>query len=841
MEAYMAFEEWRTNRQIHEGRKPIVAANGIIESLFITPDGSAMQRSSDGTTRHMLMYDGITDTDHSAVGSEKGIVTTRSPDGTRHRWLMHGIISVDNGRDFYAALSTKGVMYTWGNGVAGQLGRDDGDYTNPRPVHALKGRRVVSMSAGSTHCIAVTDHGEAFVWGSISGLIHIPSPTRVHALAGIRVRGASAGLSHILIVTEDGALYSFGENQHGQLGHSGSSDRATPTIVGALRHMRIASAAAGAQHSLAMTEGGSVLTWGGHNHTSGITTPAFVLGALEQVKVCYISAGDGASAAISVSGELFTWWSGNESGHRTTMESPSRIGISGEFTEKVSIGSQETLAVTANGSVFCWNTHTNLHHTADHIQSPRLIKDIRCSPADGRTTRQRLTDPVTQKNTDMLEQIALLQAIAPERAIVHLVALLRGNNRMMINEHALRELRDITTRYPELTWAIANADVIETLVALMNDRDGDGHNRDAKAAAMLLQTLTMHTTISSETARAFVQAHTTIAPLVALLRAGSDTDSEHVNRAAALALSVIATDADNRFRIANTDAITHLVGLLNHHSDTVAAAAAHTLRMMFAYISDTGAIPALVELLRRPGTQAAACWALANLAMIATNRIAIEEAGAIVPIIAILQSHGEAAASALRNLAVRTENNAAIALAGAVRPLVSLLESHHGNGTNAAAAGALSNLAKDNDAQQEIAEAGAIPKLVPLLRVRDVRDGSHLTRDEVTVITTVTSALMNICQASETRKQVVDMGGIAHLVELLSTGVDDLTVAAARVLSNLSIDTENRMKIADSGAIPYLLQMYTRGDDAKAAAKTMLQRLLMDTTVKNAFIQRYGL
>ena len=478
----MVFDEWRTTRQINEGRKPVAAANGILASVFAASDGSLMQRSSDGVIRRLLMYDGTVDGENEAVFLADGLVVKRSSDGTLHRWLTDAaIVTVDCGRDFYVALSAKGVVYTWGNGTAGQLGHGGGT-DDPMPVRRLDGRRVVSVSARSTHCIALTDRGDAFAWGTIGELLHDPTPVRIALPTGVRVRSASAGMSHILLVTEDGALYSFGENKYGQLGHGGSVDRRTPTLVRALDRIRIASAAAGARHSLALTDGGSVLTWGGHNYKVGISTPAFVDGMLETVKVCYISTGENASFAVAVSGDTYTWWSVNDALYDGinvydgyTMGSPTLVqrDSADNVIDKISVGTRETLFVTKSGIVFNWDTETRREHR---------LTDMDCSPADGRIPQARLVDPVSHKRVAQWERISVqLASNTPTSILASLVAMLSTNvdSECELAADALMTLSMNSTHH----MAIVALGAIRPLVALLS---AGGSDRLTRCVAVTL-------------------------------------------------------------------------------------------------------------------------------------------------------------------------------------------------------------------------------------------------------------------------------------------------------------------------------------------------------------------
>ena len=130
------------------------------------------------------------------------------------------------------------------------------------------------------------------------------------------------------------------------------------------------------------------------------------------------------------------------------------------------------------------------------------------------------------------------------------------------------------------------------------------------------------------------------------------------------------------------------------------------------------AIPSLVQLLKGGHGASAAALAIDHLAAnSAANSNAIREAGAIAPLVALLQAGaGSAAATnaagALWNLASSNDARNAIRKAGAIAPLVALLQAGAGSAAATNAAGALTNLANSNDTNKNaIREAGAIAPL----------------------------------------------------------------------------------------------------------------------------------
>ena len=72
----------------------------------------------------------------------------------------------------------------------------------------------------------------------------------------------AAGDNHSLCVTAGGLLFSWGQNRNGRLGVSDKSSRQVPTLVTELQGKQVVQVAAGDHHALCTTADGSVFTWG---------------------------------------------------------------------------------------------------------------------------------------------------------------------------------------------------------------------------------------------------------------------------------------------------------------------------------------------------------------------------------------------------------------------------------------------------------------------------------------------------------------------------------------------------------------------------------------------------
>ena len=123
-------------------------------------------------------------------------------------------VSVTVGWAHNLAFTASGSVWSWGSGGLGQLGHgDDQEQLLPKKVEAFAGQRVVAASAGADHSLALTADGAVWSWGygGCGKLGHGDEqnqllPKKIEALAGQRVVTVSAGDDHSLALTADGAV-----------------------------------------------------------------------------------------------------------------------------------------------------------------------------------------------------------------------------------------------------------------------------------------------------------------------------------------------------------------------------------------------------------------------------------------------------------------------------------------------------------------------------------------------------------------------------------------------------------------------------------------------------------
>ena len=184
--------------------------------------------------------------------------------------------SVACGAGHTLALTANGRVFSFGRGAFGALGH--GDRLNcdvPRLVDALWGVGVTQIAAGDNHSASLSASGRVYTWGrgKYGALGHRDvdnrsRPTPVQALddAGVRCEQIACGGDHTLAIAGGGSgvILAWGRGSSGPAGTGATADVLTPTIIdrALLGDEKVFQISAGSKHSVAVTEGGCVYTWG---------------------------------------------------------------------------------------------------------------------------------------------------------------------------------------------------------------------------------------------------------------------------------------------------------------------------------------------------------------------------------------------------------------------------------------------------------------------------------------------------------------------------------------------------------------------------------------------------
>lgn len=193
---------------------------------------------------------------------------------------------------------------------------------------AVTGSKEPMIAVGDKFIIVQTASGEIWGWGdNATGVLgtafstetktNITSPTQITLPVGVTSVSVSAGFDHVLMLGSDGNVYAWGNNEEGQLGLSDTtSPITTPTLVEGLRNKNIIAVAAGARFSLALTDGGSVYSFGRNTlHQLGYDTSLTFLATPERIEslngifITQICAGTDSAIALDKSDKAYLWGS----------------------------------------------------------------------------------------------------------------------------------------------------------------------------------------------------------------------------------------------------------------------------------------------------------------------------------------------------------------------------------------------------------------------------------------------------------------------------------------------------------------------------------------------------
>jgi len=211
------------------------------------------------------------------------------------------IIAIAAGNVHSVFLGESGTVYTCGGNSSGQLGQNHlNNLATPQKV--LLSEKVVSIGAGYMHTVCVTENGDVNVYGFLSRDLTFGNSGKVVGSfkSNDRLVQLSSGSTHILALTASGTVYGFGVNGHGQLGlgQNGAKFLAQFSPINGLRG-RISYVACGFQHSLCSNDRGEVFGFGrnersqlGSNNTAHQYSPIQIqLGFSLKDIFCLSSAG----------------------------------------------------------------------------------------------------------------------------------------------------------------------------------------------------------------------------------------------------------------------------------------------------------------------------------------------------------------------------------------------------------------------------------------------------------------------------------------------------------------------------------------------------------------------
>ncbi|BFG02621.1 probable E3 ubiquitin-protein ligase HERC2 [Drosophila madeirensis] len=216
-----------------------------------------------------------------------------------------------------AAITASGHVLTWGKGRYGRLGHGDSeDQLRPQLVEALLGYRAIDIACGSgdAQTLCITDDDNVWSWGDgdygklgRGGSDGCKLPYKIESLAGLGVIKVECGSQFSVALTKSGAVYTWGKGDFHRLGHGSVDHVRRPKKVAALQGKKIISIATGSLHCVACSDSGEVYTWGdndegqlGDGTVTAIQRPRLVA-ALQGKHIVKVTCGSAHTLALSTS------------------------------------------------------------------------------------------------------------------------------------------------------------------------------------------------------------------------------------------------------------------------------------------------------------------------------------------------------------------------------------------------------------------------------------------------------------------------------------------------------------------------------------------------------------
>jgi alpha-tubulin suppressor-like RCC1 family protein len=255
-------------------------------------------------------------------------------------------------------------------------------------------RETPPIAVNYDHSVFVDASGRLMACGEVAGAglgdeaMTFSMPTAVATMAGVRMRSVAAGFEHSLALSWDGRVYSWGRNEHRQLGHGGKLRQRSPRLVEGLESAR--GIVAHEYISLAVTASGRVFRWGqsfvrcedGYLIAAPDTLRPVLVEGFEEARVRCASTDELVSFAIGEEGELFSWGFVEDAllahGHYEDQPVSKRVeALRGVRVSYAAAGKMHAVALAEDGLVYSWGENRRGALLGDpHVERELLPKPV---------------------------------------------------------------------------------------------------------------------------------------------------------------------------------------------------------------------------------------------------------------------------------------------------------------------------------------------------------------------------------------------------------------------------------------------------------------------------------
>lgn len=270
-----------------------------------------------------------------------------------------------------AGIKTDGTLWTWGSNSNGIVG-DNTAVHRSSPVQTVAGGtdwKFVTM--GWLFAVALKTNGSLWSWGqNDNGQLGRNDVTGrsspIQEITNGDWHVAAAGNYHTSAIKSDGTLWLWGRNTNGALGDNSVTHRSSPvqTVSGGTDWKTVSN---GGHHTLSIKTDNTLWVWGraasGQLGTSDVThrsSPVQTVAGGTNWKM--IAAGAYNSAAIKTDGTLWCWGAGGQGqmgdGTQNGKSSPTQTIAGGTNWKVVAAGRYNIYGIKADGTLWGWGNNT---------------------------------------------------------------------------------------------------------------------------------------------------------------------------------------------------------------------------------------------------------------------------------------------------------------------------------------------------------------------------------------------------------------------------------------------------------------------------------------------------
>ena len=273
---------------------------------------------------------------------------------------------------------------SWWGSTLDEYGEIVGESTNAKITVNLPNDPSIN---GGTYDIIVRTSGSgghtdtlenAFTYTSEPRLLSA-SPSKFN-LSGDEIMSMVGGQNHSMILTKSGAVFTYGDNTYGQLGTGDTRSIDSPTSITTAFEGKVVQIAALGNHSLALTEDGRIYSWGQNNHGQvgngrigdgyDVLSPIDItnsLGLPAGTQVIEVYAAWESSFALTNDGRIFAWGANNQgqlaTGDIGDKSLPTEVTFPFDGKMIKLATDSHVLALTDTGHLYSWGY--NDHGQAD--------------------------------------------------------------------------------------------------------------------------------------------------------------------------------------------------------------------------------------------------------------------------------------------------------------------------------------------------------------------------------------------------------------------------------------------------------------------------------------------